>query len=392
MKLLLALMLLITQWGGQTNEGRLEGTWSAAAEFTGEGDMPRTSLANTTLRQVIKVSRGGKKMSLRLSNEFSAQPLYIKTVYVADAKDSCDIITKTAKTLKFNGKKSVVIPAGGTVDSDLLPYSLQPLQRLSITICYAEKVPENMTSHRGSRTTSYIMRGCQGPKKAFQPIEKVDHWYNICQLNLLNATNEPAEIVAVLGNSITDGRGSTTNAQNRWPDQMAEALQGQVGVLNLGIGGNCVIRGGISEPALQRFDRDILGQNGLTKLIIFQGTNDIGTSADTDADQVADALIVAYQQLIRKAQEKGLTTYVATITPFKGNGWYTPAHEKARQKVNQWIRSNCPTGRLIDFDQLVRDPQDIEKLQAIYSDDWLHLNPKGYEVMGKYAANILKKQ
>ena len=352
--------------------------------------MPKASLASTSLREIIQVSFGGEQLSLHLSNEFSKEPVEIKSIYIADAKDSCDIDAKTATYVRFNKQKSVVIPAGGTVASDIIRYKLKPLQRLSITINYGPNVPKNATSHRGSRTTSYLAQGEVKPNKPFKTFERFEHWYNITKLNVLGTSNKA---VAVLGNSITDGRGSTTNHQNRWPDFMAKALSQNEGsslkgVLNLGIGGNCVIAGGLSEPALKRFDRDILGQQGVETLIIFQGTNDIGTSRNSE--QTSRSLIEAYQTLIDKARNAGIKRVIgATITAFKGNGWYSPFHEAARQVVNEWIRTSGKFDAVIDFDLLTRDPNDREKLQQQYSEDWLHLNPAGYKAMGEEAARVV---
>lgn len=380
------LLMLATTLQAQTD---WTGTWATAAEFTGPSDMPKASLASTSLREIIQVSFGGEQLSLHLSNEFSKEPVEIKSIYIADAKDSCDIDAKTATYVRFNKQKSVVIPAGGTVASDIIRYKLKPLQRLSITINYGPNVPQNATSHRGSRTTSYLAQGEVKPNKPFKTFERFEHWYNITKLNVLGTGNKA---VAVLGNSITDGRGSTTNHQNRWPDFMAKALQnegaGPKGVLNLGIGGNCVVAGGLSEPALKRFDRDILGQQGVETLIIFQGTNDIGTSRH--AEQTVRSLIDAYQTLIDKAHNAGIKRVIgATITAFKGNGWYSPFHETARQVVNEWIRTSGKFDDVIDFDKLTRDPNDPERLQAQYSEDWLHLNPTGYKAMGEEAARVV---
>ncbi len=382
------------------------GTWAAAAEYTGEQDMPVCTLAGNTLREIIRVSIGGKQLSLHLSNEFSDEPVFIKSVYIANTKDSCDIDKKTATYLTFNGQKEVIIPAKGHVASDLTEYNLQPLQLLTISICYGRNVPQHATSHRGSRTTSYILRGTVTPSGKAKVIEKTDHWYNISKLNV---TPNGAKAIAVLGNSITDGRGSTTNKQNRWTDFFATHLNNlaanndhltsgatnvnanfPTGVLNLGIGGNCVVEGGISEPALKRFDRDILGQSGVDLLIIFEGTNDIGTS--TNAERTAKQLIEAYQVMIDKAHQHGIKVYGATITPFKGNGWYSVFHEAARQTVNEWIRDGKAFDGIIDFDSIVRDPNDPERLNPKYSDDWLHLNPLGYEAMGRYAAKIISEK
>lgn len=397
--------MAITTFAQDANETQWVGTWATAPEYTDQGDMPRSSLANTSLRQIIRISTAGNQGAskrgtayrLQLSNEFGSGPVEIKAIYIADAKDSLDIDNKSAKFLNFNGKRAITIPAGQSIYSDAFRYGLKPLQRLTVTICYGN-VPEHATSHRGSRTTSYIMDGAVKPGQTFIAKEKVDHWYNIAKLEMERTADESA--IAILGNSITDGRGTTTNLQNRWTDFLASELNNPSrlilhascpkGVLNLGIGGNCVIEGGLSEPALKRFERDILGQKGVSTLIIFEGTNDIGCAPEGKSEQVAKRLIEAYQTLIKKAHEGGIKRAVgATITPFKGNGWYTLFHEAARQTVNEWIRTSGAFDAVIDFDELVRDPQDKERLKVEFSDDWLHLNPKGYETMGIYASQII---
>ncbi len=361
------------------------GTWAAAAEFTGPGDMPASSLSNRSLREVIHVSIGGSELRLKISNEFSKEPVDIRSMYIADVLEGWEIQTKTAKYVTFNGKRNVTVEPGKALYSDVIKYPLKPLQRLTVTINYGETTPVNATSHRGSRTTSYIIPGVSKPKASFAEGEKVDHWYNIAALEV-KGSDIPC--VAVLGNSITDGRGSTTNRQNRWPDFMAEALGGTVGVLNLGIGGNCVVQGGLSEPAVKRFNRDIMEQNGVNTLIIFQGVNDIGGSRHVE--QTTHQLIAAYENFIKQARAKDMKVYLATITPFKGNGYFSYFHEAARQAVNEWIRQCKQVDGIIDFDELVRDSADPMKIKEIYSDDWLHLNPAGYEAMGKYAATFIQ--
>lgn len=372
-----------------------KGTWATAVEYTGKGDMPKESLSNRSCRQIVHVSLGGQELRLKLSNEFSQEPVQILSVYIADtdAERNWSIDGKSVRYLKFGGKKNITIAAGKTVYSDVLKYHLKAGQRLTITIDYGKQTPVNATSHRGSRTTSYIMSQVNGkpvkPIVDFHQQEQVDHWYNLSAIDV--KTDEKTPIVAILGNSITDGRGSTTNLQNRWTDFLSEALNTEkpYGVLNLGIGGNCVVEGGLSEPAMKRFERDILGQTGVDKLIIFEGTNDIGGSSK-NYEHVADTLIACYQVLIAKAKAKGIKVYGATITPNKGHGWYSIWHEAVRQTVNEWIRTSGAFDAIVDFDELVRDPQDEQRLKPEYSDDWLHLNPKGYEAMGKFAAEKLR--
>lgn len=367
-----------------------EATWATAIEFTGPSDMPASSLSNRAIRQIIHVSKGGTQLQLKLSNVHSKEPVDIKSVFIADAKEASDIDAKTAKYVTFNGKRNITIEPGKDITSDVIGYNLKPLQLLSITINYGESTPVNASSHRGSRTTSYIIKGVAKPKTKFVDAEKVDHWYNIASLDVLRSNPAEANAIVVLGNSITDGRGSTTNKQNRWTDAMAEALGGETSVLNLGIGGNSVLWGGLSEPAVKRFNRDILEQQGVKTLIIFQGVNDIGGSRG-NSEEVAKKLTEAYKSFIDQGHARGWKVIGATITPFKGNSYYSFFHEAARQVVNEWIRTSGAFDAVIDFDELVRDPQDPTKLKAEYSDDWLHLNPTGYAAMGKLAAEVYKR-
>ena len=336
------------------------GTWAAAAEFTGKGDMPASPLTNRALREVVKVSVGADCLRLRLSNEFSKEPVEIKSVFIADALDSCDIVRKTACYLSFGGKRAVTIQPGECAVSDVCAYTLKPLQRLAVTINYGA-TPVNATSHRGSIAAIDVPRHGQ-------------------------------ECIAIIGNSITDGRGSTTNLQNRWPDIMANTLAAangkEYGVLNLGIGGNCVVRGGLSEPALKRFDRDILSQEGVTAVVIYEGINDIGGSKG-HSEQMAQELISAFQEMMAKAHDRGLKVYLATITPF-GKCFYDDSFfkEAARQTVNQWIRTNKEADGFIDFDAAMRDPAIPSQLREDLQEDWLHPNARGYQVLGEYAAKF----
>ena len=385
--LLAALLWVVT---AAHADARWEGSWATAPEFTGPGDMPKTSLSGRAARQIIQVSMGGQTLRMQLSNHFGNSPVDIQAVYLAQVTTQPDIDARSAKYLTFGRKRSITLAPGADVYSDALRYALKAGQRLAVTVVYGKQTPTHATSHRGSRTTSFIVTGKGLPKADFSQGERVDHWYNITRLEVL--AEEPHEVVAVLGNSITDGRGSTTNAQNRWPDFMAKALNSgnnATGVLNLGIGGNCVVSGGLSEPAVKRFDRDILGQSHVDKLIIFEGTNDIGGCRGNYEAKTRE-IINAYKTMIDKAHAKGIKVYGATITPTKGNAWFSFFHEAMRQTVNEWIRKPGNFDGVIDFDKLVRDASDPQKLKAEYSDDWLHLNPKGYEAMGAYAAQCVK--
>lgn len=394
MKRLITLLLIfasvISQAAKKTDEGRWSATWAAAPQFAALKEMPaQGGLNDCSVRQIIHVSAGGEAVRLRLSNRHSTEPVVIRSVYIADAGEMERIDVKSARYLTFNKHRNVVIEKGKEVTSDALKFNLKPLQRLSITINYASS-PKEGTAHLGSRTTSFIIKGVSKPKSDFTHAARIDHWYNIAALDVYGTEKE---VIAILGNSITDGRGSTTNLQDRWTDVFAEELHKfhpNSAVVNLGIGGNCVLRGGLGDPALKRYQADILEQTGVKKVILFEGINDIGGSKD-NSEKVAYELITALENMANEAHKHGLKVYGATITPMKGCFYYTHFHEAARLTVNEWIRkAKCFDG-VLDFDRAMRNPADPHALRKDMQVDWLHPNPLGYRVMGRYAAEVMKQ-
>lgn len=375
------------------------GTWATAPQTVVKSFMPyNNNMSNRSVRQVVKVSIGGDMIRLKLSNIYSTEPVVIRSIYIAHAKDSFAIDPKSAKYLKFSNQYKVTIPAGKSITSDALPYDLKPLQRLAITINYTS-APTVPTVHMGSRTTSYIMKGVTNAHSNFEKAFRENHWYNISSIDVYTMRTDLSSI-AIIGNSITDGKCSTDNAQNRWPDVMSEMLQLKYkitnqGVLNLGIGNNrVVVPGGFGVLAKERFDKDVLAQAGVKKVIIFEGINDIGAAKSGYSETVARQLIESYQAMIKKAKARRLKVYLGTITPFKGAGYYSPFHEAARQTVNEWIRNqakNKEVDGILDFAKLLQDPKDDRRMKKEYvSNDWLHPNPTGYKAMGTYAAEIIK--
>ena len=370
------------------------GTWATAQQPIVKAYMPyNNNMSNRSVRQIVKVSIGGKLIRLQISNELSTEPLVIRSVYIAHAGDSSAVEAKTAKYLKFGNKYKITIPAGKSMFSDALIYDLKPLERLAITINYTS-APVAPTVHMGSRTTSYIMRGVTNAYSDFANAFRENHWFNIAAVDIFDATGKN---IAIIGNSITDGKNSTDNAQNRWPDIMSETFHYKhhitnLGVLNLGIGNNrVVVPGGFGALAKNRFDHDILEQRGLNSVIIFEGVNDIGAATKGNSEAVAMQLIESYDVMIKKAKERKLKVFLGTITPFKGAGYYSVFHDAARETVNQWIRSQKErVDGILDFDELLRDPEDHSRMQKNLQSDWLHPNAEGYRLMGEYAANIIK--
>ena len=373
------------------------GTWATAPQTVVKSFMPYNNcMTNRSVRQVVKVSIGGDVIRLKLSNIYSMQPVEIRSIYIAHAKDSSDIDAKTAQYFKFGNSYKAVIPAGKQIVSNALKFKLRNLERVAITINYTS-APEIPTVHMGSRTTSYIMKGVTNAHSNFAKAFRENHWYNISGIDVYTMSNNMSAI-AIIGNSITDGKCSTDNAQNRWPDVMSEMLQlkhkiTNQGVLNLGIGNNRItVPGGFGALAKERFDRDILMQSGVKKVVIFEGVNDIGAARSGSSETVARQIIESIQGMVKKAKARKMKVYLGTITPFKGAGYYTHFHEAARLYVNDWIRSQAKNvDGILDFAKLLQDPNDDRRMKREYaSNDWLHPNPTGYKAMGFYAADIVK--
>ena len=397
MKRLLVFLMVFCALSTYSQAQNWVGTWATAPQTVVKSFMPYNNcMTNRSVRQVVKVSIGGDIIRLKLSNIYSMQPVEIRSIYIAHAKDSSDIDAKTAQYFKFGNSYKTVIPAGRQIVSDALKFKLRNLERVAITINYTS-APEVPTVHMGSRTTSYIMKGVTNAHSSFREAFQENHWYNISGIDVYTMSNNMSAI-AIIGNSITDGKCSTDNAQNRWPDVMSEMLQlkhkiTNQGVLNLGIGNNRVtVPGGFGALAKERFDRDILMQSGVKKVIIFEGINDIGAAKSGNSETVARQIIESIQGMVRKAKARKMKVYLGTITPFKGAGYYSHFHEAARLYVNDWIRSQAKKADgILDFAKLLQDPNDDRRMKREYaSGDWLHPNPNGYKVMGIYAADIIK--
>ena len=386
MKKTVLMMICLLTVGIAFADNHWVGTWGTAPQLVeNNNNPPSPGLGNNSLRQIVQVSIGGEKVRLKLTNEFSTGSTEIKAVELAYAKtsgSSSEIDESSTVSLTFDGKTGVTMPAKGKAVSDAVNFKLDDRQNVAITIHYGQASSSSVSGHPGSRTTSYLKAG---NTTDFSGATKTDHWYNILALEV--EAPETAGAVAILGNSMTDGRGSTTNQQNRWADVLSRRLlanksTSQVGVLNMGIGGNCVLAGGLGPTGSSRYQRDLFGQEGVKWIILFEAVNDLGGAQN--GVQTAKRIIDVYKQIIREAHQKGIYVFGATITPFKGNNYYSADHEKGRSTINQWVRTTKMLDGVIDFDKAVRNPEDTIAMQSqfLFENDWLHLNAKGYETMG----------
>ena len=368
------------------------GTWATSMQRVEPANLPPPpGLGDTTLRQVVHVSIGGKTVRARFSNTFGDGPLTLTSVHLAVSAGGGAIKAGSDHVLTFGGADSVTIPPGALAVSDETDFDLAPLSSVALTV-HLKGAPEAITGHPGSRTTSYLSAGDLVSAPDLPQAAKTDHWYFIMGLDVV--AGPPSAAVAVLGDSITDGRGSTTNGNDRWTDQLARILQaGQgtrnIGVLNEGIGGNNILHNGLGPSALSRYDRDVIDQPGVRWVIILEGVNDLGGAVKARAAgkpaATAGDIIAAYEQFVAKAHARGIRAYGATILPFGGfASYFTPESEADRQKVNDWIRRSGVFDGVIDLDLATRDNEKPSFLSAAAgSTDHLHPGPAGYESMAE---------
>lgn len=344
--------------------------------------------ADQTLREIVHLSIGGMELRLRLTNSYGTQPLAVGAVHVARAAAGSTIMSGTDRTVTFGGQDGITIPPGAVGISDPVRLSVPSLSDLAVSI-YVPQDTGPATQHSLGLQTSYVTSGdatgADGfPKDSAPTILTRPFLSNV---EVLGAKRAVA--VVTLGDSITDGYTSTVDADARWPDQLARVLVGRygnsVGVSNAGISGNRVLNDGLGPNALARFDRDVLTQAGVRYVTVLEGINDFGYSVALVPDQEVSAqqVIVGYRQLIARAHERGLTIYGCTLTPFKGATYYSDAGEAKREAINNFIRTSGEFDAVIDFDQVVRDPQDAPTFLPAYdSGDHLHPSDAGYAAMG----------
>ncbi|MFE4590255.1 SGNH/GDSL hydrolase family protein [Streptomyces laurentii] len=386
--------------------GRWVNTWTSMPQLTEPGNMPPAPftqpgkvLADSTLRQTVHVSTGGSRLRLRFSNAFGGADLPLTAVSVAlpagGRAGTGAVQPGTTRKVTFGGRASTVVPVGAQAVSDPLDLGLGPGSNLTVTLYLADgQASDAITSHPGSRTTSYMTSGNHVDDPDLVGAATTAHWYFLSGVEVLS---KPASAAAVVvGDSLTDGRGSTTDGNDRWPDRLLARLHARpetsrVAILNQAAGGNRVLNDGLGPNALARFDRDVLAQSGVGWLILFEGVNDIGTAGATEAAQrkVAEDLIAAYDQLVVRAHAQGIPVYGATLTPFGGNTGYDDPdghREAARQTVNGWIRASGRFDAVLDFDRAVRDPERPRQLREAWdTGDHLHLNPAGYQALADAA-------
>jgi lysophospholipase L1-like esterase len=348
---------------------------------------PPAPLAFTdqTLRQIMRVSAGGDAVRVRFSNLFGSEPLTIDAAGIAHDAGAANVDAASETELRFDGKPSVTIRAGAEVWSDFAKLTVAPESDLAVSIYLARETPVH-TVHSLAQQTAYLATGNAVDAASLQGAQTLQSYY---WLSGIEATSSGSHRVLVtFGDSITDGFNSTPDAAHRYPNFLSRDLLGNPGtssysVVNAGISGNRVLNDIIGPSGVSRFDRDALGQGGVTDVLILLGINDIGFSSFTPTQAVSATDITAgLARFVASAKANQVSVYLATLLPFVGAGYYSDEGEAKRQAVNAWIRSNPDVDGVVDFDQVMTDPATPATLLPAYdSSDHLHPNDQGYEAM-----------
>ncbi len=361
-------------------------TWASAQLVAGTNELPtKPALKENTCRQQIRVNIGGEKIRLTLSNEYGELPAIFESVHIAHLLNAGEnaIDTATDTVVTFGGSEEVKIEAGQTATSDEIDFSFEALDDLAVTIKFGKYAGSAATSHTGARCHTWIIEGDHVTDESFTATETMTSWYFISELDTWAKAG--TKTVVLFGDSITDGYGTTPNQFERWSDEMTRLFQANpeysnITVANEGIGGNSVF-GGLGTAAKDRFDRDVLGIAGVRYVILLIGINDIGYANE----DISESMKEQYSIMIQKCHENGIRVYAGTITPVGSNGYYSELHDKIRNELNDWFRTEKSFDGVIDFDELLRDPNKPDTLLPEYSNDNLHPSIEGYKKMGEYA-------
>jgi lysophospholipase L1-like esterase len=364
------------------------GTW-AASPFDGDPWHTIPTLVESTLREIVHTSIAGKSVRVRVTNEFGTQPLRVDAATVAISAGVSSVDPASLHDLTFGGSPSIVIPAGAAALTDPVAMATPASASLTISIYLPLQQVSNVSVHSSAQQDNYIVAGNHVRDTSLADPVITKSWYFLKGVDV-EPVDAHAAVVVAFGDSITDGALSTENANHRWPDYLSARLQSNpatahLGVLDEGIGGNCILIHCVGQNALARFDRDVLAQAGVKYLILLEGINDIGSLHNPnqpDYKLSAEDLEQGFAQLVARAHEHGIKVIGATLTPYKGAGYFTEKGEQIRQAVNHWILTSGVFDGTIDFDKATGDTANPLTFSPQYdSGDHLHPKDAGYAAM-----------
>lgn len=369
-------------------------SWGTSQMSYGQAEaMPAELWKDGTVRQVVRLSLGGSQVRVRISNAYGSDMLVVNEASIARAvrPGSSEVVAGSLQALRFNGSSAVRIPAGAEYVSD--PVDLVATSGLDVAVTmHLANTTGQQTGHAGARTTTFLAPGRQATAASLDGAKTVTRWHQLADIEV--SAPAPARAVVVIGDSITDGYGATTDANNRWTDHLVQRIaqdgKRPLAVINAGIGGGRLLREGLGPSLVTRFERDVLARNGVSHAIVFIGVNDIGVlhRSKEDTSEAIETMLgdfkLAHLQMIARAHAKGICVIGATITPFMGSDYYAPAqpNEALRQAVNDWVRSEKAFDGVLDFDAVLRDPARPSYLDKAHdSGDGLHPSHAGYAAL-----------
>jgi lysophospholipase L1-like esterase len=365
------------------------GTW-AASPAPAEG---AAGFNNHTIRMIPRVSLGGDRVRVRISNAYGTRDLQIGAAHVALREKGPAIVAGSDRVLSFGGSGAATIAAGSFAISDPVDLDVPALGDLAVSVHLpGEVTPAFQITGRYARQTNYISPPGDFTGATVMPVGNLtDQWFFVSGVDV-EASSEAGAVVA-LGDSLTDGNISTIDAYCRWPDQLARRLSArhggrQLAVLNQGLGGNRILHDLRGDSGLRRFDRDVLAQPGVSHVIVMLGTNDLRNRwAKPEEEVTGEQMIAGLQQMALRAHDRGIKIIAATLTPFgnetfMANAW-NPTRERHRVTVNKWIRESGGFDGVADFDTALRDPEIPTQMRGVDDcGDGLHPSDSGYCKMG----------
>jgi lysophospholipase L1-like esterase len=364
------------------------GTWTAAPA-PAEG----AAFANHTLRMIPRVSLGGSRLRLRISNLCGSRPLAVGAASVGLRSSGPAVVPGSNRRLTFGGDRSATIAAGAHIVSDPVELTFAPLSDLAVSVHLPQDLPMSFgITGRYARQTNYVSPPGDFSSDEVMPVGRLtDDWYFVCGVDVV-APKEKGAIVA-LGDSLTDANISTHDGHHSWPSQLARRLIARpsgrpMAVMNQGLGGNRILHDIRGDSGLRRFDRDVLAQPGVTHTIIMLGTNDLRNRWAKPEEEVSAAQMIAgLKQLAVRGRSRGIRVIAATLTPFENEtflpGAWNPKRETIRQEVNDWMRKGDAFDAIVDFDRALRDPDHPTRMLPVYDcGDHLHPSDLGYRAMG----------
>ena len=374
---------------------------------------PGNQASDQTFRLIVRPGADGDKLRLRFSNLMGNKPVTFSNVSIAARSSGKAILGASRKPVTFGGSNRTTIQPGHEVLCDPVEFGLEADKDVAVTF-HVVGDAGNVAWHAKAMNTSYMTAGGSGDKTADEAGTDLQYelrsWVWLSELQAYKASTPERTTIVAIGDSITDGTGTTVDGHDRWGDFLNRRLRAAGSanvVVNAGIGGNRVttLRWGsvltgayrsqallddtsgaprtpdarcdaCGQPAVMRLEREVLSMPNVSAIILFEGVNDIGAGGSYGE------IIAGMQDVAMRARARGIKVFGATITPYYGFAYDLVYPDLTRRRVNDWIRTSKAFDGVFDFDAVVRDPASPARLQAQFdAADHIHLNPKGYSAL-----------